>query len=167
MLYKTQQTVETNNTEKREMRIVLKKTAAFFFLTDFTPRNLDLSCAGTNLTPCLAFGLQTKSKELTKKKKTLQISCNWSIHCSGSMFSRDTYSGRVEKGWALSLCRPATGNWCVEISPAADIQFEKTHLYNTCTTQAIKAWLFYNDFLYSHCEKVFSEMCDRAITACQ
>lgn len=99
------------------------------------PNGLELLCAGVNLT--LFFNPKERGEHTAEK---WQIYGCWSIH-SFVLYPPETLRVKDLRGaehFFLSSCRPATGNWRVEISPATYIQFEKTHLYHTDATPNFK-----------------------------
>lgn len=105
---KTWKTVETNS-EEWNVSEVLKKLTAYYFNRMHPWEFGAFMCWCESHTLCLFSGLSTQRKEHTKEK--WQICGYWSIHSFGSLFSRDSYSERLERSWALSLEQLSASYW--------------------------------------------------------
>lgn len=95
-----------------------------------------LSWADASLSPATIFlqlltrkGMSTNTR--TNERKTEQILYVVTGQSSAlDLYSPETLTVKDLKGaehFPFSACRPATGNWRMEISPVVGVQFEKMH----------------------------------------
>lgn len=73
-------------------------------------------------------GKNTNSAHKRKTEQILHVVPGQSTALD--LYSPETFTVKDLKGvehFPFSACRAATGNWCVEISPVAGVQLEKTH----------------------------------------
>lgn len=111
-----------------------KPDSLLFERTAF-PEGLELSCASWNLTLIASFaGSQLRGKGAPQKKKGKYIVTGQPRALFYVLQGRLQWKTRGAEHFFLRSCWPDTGNWRVEISPAAHIQFETTHSYCTYAT---------------------------------